>query len=76
MPLKTGCFGNTSKLFIYYLDARVLANRKIAFTWYITCAVQFLDLCIILCKAEIGNFSGARCQIVFLFHKLAVKDAG
>lgn len=37
---------------------------------------SFLDLCLILCKAEIGSFSGARCQIVFFFHKLEVKNAG
>lgn len=59
-----------------YLAARVLANREIAFAWYITCAVQFLDLCVILCKAQIGSFSGVRCQIVFFFHKLEVKNAG
>lgn len=60
-----------------YLDARVSANnREIAFAQYITYAVQFLDLCLILRKAEIGSFSGARFQIVFFFHKLEVKNTG
>lgn len=60
-----------------YSDVRVSANnREIAFAEYITYAAQFLDLCLILRKAEIGSFSGARCQIVFFFHKLEVKNAG